>query len=90
MSDMYKPNNQEIQLKVKGNRRSFVEAAVNASVKEPTTMFEYTPKGAIPVIKQLDQQTKSMMKLWDVSSPETRTAVLGVLKAMNKQTKKEL
>ena len=89
MSDMYKPNNQGVKITVKGNRKSFIDAAVKAAVKEPTTMFEYTPKGAMPVIKQLDQQTKSMMKLWEVSTPETRTAVLGVLKAMNKPTKKE-
>ena len=76
-------------VKVNAPKKSFVEAMVKASVKEPNATFEYTPKGAIPVIKQLDQQTKSMMKLWEVSTPETRTAVLGVLKAMNKPTKKE-
>ena len=73
---------------IKGNTKTLADTLVKATIKEPLKVFEYTPKAAQPIVKQLDQQTKSMMKLWEVSTPEARTAAIGVLKSLNKKTKK--
>ena len=75
-------------ISIKGNTKTLADTLVKATIKEPMKVFEYTPKAAQPIIKQLDQQTKSMMKLWEVSTPEARTAAIGVLKSLNKTTKK--
>ena len=87
MSDMYTPKPLGVELKVK-NGRSFADAVVNAIVNEPSQTFEYTPKESVQVMNVLDQQTKSMIKLWKVATPEAKSAALGVLKSLNKTTKK--
>ena len=91
MSDMYTPQKTGVVLKVNGHqRKTFADAVVKATVKLPDdTKFRELNFGdaiQVPVFK--DTQTKSMMKLWEVATPETKTAVIGVLKAMNKTTKR--
>lgn len=74
---------------IKGDTKTLADTLVKATIKEPLKVFEYTPKAAQPIVKQLDQQTKSMMKLWEVSTPEAKIAAIGVLKSLNKVNKKE-
>lgn len=82
VSDMYP--NENFRIKVRGTTRpTFMDTMVKASVVSPL-MKEKSKE----IVKVNDVQTKSMMKLWEVSTPETRSAVISVLKAMNKPTKK--
>ena len=91
MSDMYTPQKVGVVLKVNGSqKRSFADAIVKATVKAPDTDkakdIVFAEKVHVPVFK--DTQTKSMMKLWEVATPETKKAVIGFLKTMNKSTKR--
>ena len=91
MSDMYTPQNTGIKLKVNGyQRRTFADAVVKATMKLPNDpkFKELNLADTIYSPAAKDSQTKSMMKLWKVATPETKAAVIGVLKAMNKPTKK--
>ena len=42
-----------------------------------------------PVSVEIDQRLKSMMKLWEVSTPSTQDTVIEFMKAANKTNKKE-
>lgn len=90
MSDMYTPQKAGIELKVNGGRKiSFMDAVVKTAVKVPGAVGfkEMTAADEIPSPIFKDAQTKSMMKLWKVATPETKEAVISVLKAMNKSKK---
>ena len=82
VSDMYP--NEHFKIQVRGTtKRTLADTMVKATVVSP--IMKESP---LKMVKVNDSQTRSMMKLWEVSSPETRNAVIGVLKAMNKPTKK--
>lgn len=89
MSDMYTPHKAGIELNVNRKRVSFMDAVVRASVNTPETLkfSEFNAAESIPSPVFKDNQTKSMMKLWEVATPETKAAVIGVLKAMSKTRK---
>ena len=77
----------EIRLKV--NKHSFAQAIVESGIKDQVKMLEHTTRAAaFPKVEINDAQTKSLLKLWDVATPDTRKAVIGVLKAATKTTKK--
>ena len=84
------PENKRVTpyISIKGNTKTLADTLVKATIKEPATVMEFTPKAAQPIMKKLDQQTKSMLKLWEVSTPEAKSAAIGVLKSLNKPTKK--
>ncbi len=90
MSDMYTLPKTGVVLKVNdGKRSSFADAIVKAAVKMPDNIkLEGTKFVAEVNSPKKDRQTNSMMKLWEVATPETKTAILGILKTMNRATKK--
>ena len=70
------------------NKKSFTNAVVKAIVNRPMKYEDIHFVDAMPKPVFKDPQTKSMMKLWEVSTPEARNAAIGVLKSLNKSTKK--
>lgn len=70
------------------NKKSFTNAVVKAIVNRPIENEEIRLIETTTRFQYKDPQTKSMMKLWEVSSPDARDAAIGVLKALNKPTKK--
>ena len=78
-----KPQMPYIKLKTikKSMAQTMVRAIVNdpAAHKEPVTWFvEHT---------NYDPQFSDMMKLWEVSSPQTKDSVIGFMKVMNSKEK---
>lgn len=70
------------------NKKSFTNAVVKAIVNRPIENEEIRLIETTTRFQYEDPQTRSMMKLWEVSSPDARDAAIGVLKALNKPTKK--
>ena len=91
MSDMYTPRSAGVELKVNGSRKSFIGTVVKATVKNPDAVrFEdINFDRDIQKLVFKDAQTQSMMKLWEVATPEAKSAAIGVLKTLNKVNKKE-
>lgn len=83
MSDMYPNENFRVVLR-ETTRSRFADSLVKA-----TTVSPIVKESPLKLMKVNDSQTRSMMKLWEVSTPETRSAVISVLKAANKTNKKE-
>lgn len=70
------------------NKKSFTNAVVKTIVNRPIENEEIRLIETTTRFQYGDPQTRSMMKLWEVSSPDARDAAIGVLKALNKPTKK--
>ena len=83
MSDMYPNENFRVVLR-ETTRSRFADSLVKA-----TTVSPIVKESPLKLMKVNDSQTRSMMKLWEVSTPETRSAVISVLTAANKTNKKE-
>ena len=85
-----KPKDPIEYVRLKVNRKSFTNAMLKKTVvHHPEDYLQIIQKTGSTKVEFKDPQTKSMMKLWEVSTPETKKAVMGVLKAMNKPTTKE-
>ena len=83
ISDMYPSGNFQPNV-IENTYPHTTDPMMNAAVISP--LVKESP---FKTVKVNDSQTRSMMKLWEVSTPETRSAVIGVLKTLNKTTKKE-
>ena len=93
MSDMYTPRTygmtNNVKIRVKGERTSLAQAIVKANViNNPDQNFEITLRESMPTLNVLDQDSKAMIKLWKVATPEAKKAAIGVLKSLNKPIKK--
>lgn len=72
-------------IRVKTLKRSMAQSIVRATVNDPAVKRE-------PFIRFIettnrDPQFNDMMKLWEVSSPQTKDSVIGFMKVMNSKEK---
>ncbi len=95
VSDMYPNENLRMQrkettnpkmpyIKLKTYKRSMAQSMVRAVVNDPTKQEPYVK--LIEKTKR-DPQFSDMMKLWEVSSPQTKNSVIGFMKVMNNKEK---
>ena len=71
-------------IKLKTYKRSIAQSMVRAVVNDPTKQEPYVK--LIEKTKR-DPQFSDMMKLWEVSSPQTKNSVIGFMKVMNNKEK---
>ena len=83
MSDMYPNENFRVVLR-ETTRSRFADSLVKA-----TTVSPIVKESPLKLMKVNDSQTRSMMKLWEVSTPSTQDTVIEFMKAANKTNKKE-
>jgi len=60
-----------------------------AKTGERIQIVGLNPQIRVPVSAEIDKRFKSMMKLWEVSTPSTQDTVIEFMKAANKTNKKE-
>ena len=60
-----------------------------ANRSDKVKIFEMTSNYEEPISVEVDPRFKSMMKLWEVSTPSTQDTVIEFMKAANKTNKKE-
>ena len=78
-----------VKISIKGKQNSLARAIVKANVtNNPDHAFELTLRESMPTLNVLDQDSKAMIKLWKVATPEAKKAAIGVLKSLNKPIKK--
>lgn len=72
-------------VKLKTFKRSMAQTMVRAVVNDPAAHKE--PVAWFIEHTNYDPQFSDMMKLWDVSSPQTKDSVIGFMKVMNNKEK---